>query len=233
MNPLVESLLSLFFPPLCVHCQDLTSALKTKLCPTCLEQMSLLEVEGRCRRCFAETENGACQKCRKRGSPFRRMAAAFEYTGPAAALVQQLKFGRRQELAKDLAAWMVVQFMRLEVPLPDIIVPVPQPLARTLTRGFSQSLLLARELGTLLDRPVMDLLKKKSGDFPQTGLTRAQRESLAADAISWKSHCSISDKIVLLVDDVMTTGSTLRLSGRTLEEGFPAALYALTFCITE
>ncbi len=193
----------------------------------------MLPMEGRCRRCFAQKDEGVCQACRKRGSPFKCMAAAFEYAGPAATLVQQLKFGRRRELAKDLAAWMAIQFLRLEVPLPDLIVPVPQPLVRTLMRGYSQSLLLAKELGAILDRPVHDLLKKRSGDFPQTGMTRAQRESLAPDAISWKRHCSISDKVVLLVDDVMTTGSTLRLSGRTLEEGFPAALYALTSCITE
>ena len=233
MNSLIESFLRVFFPPLCVHCQDPTAKLKTKLCTTCLEQMSLLEIEGRCPRCFNEKESGACTRCRQKSSPFRRMIAAFEYAGPAASLVQQLKFGGRQELAKDLAAWMVIQFLKLEVPLPDLIVPVPQPLARTFTRGYSQSLLLAKEIGLLLDRPVGDLLKKKSGDFPQTGLLREQRENLAAGAISWKSHCSISDKVVLLVDDVMTTGSTLRHSARTLEEGFPAALYALTFCMTE
>lgn len=158
------------------------------------------------------------------------MSSAFEYAGPAATLVQQFKFGKKQELARDLASWMLIQFLRLEVPLPDLIVPVPQPFMRTWTRGYNQSLLLAQEISRLLDRPCADLLKKRSGDFPQTGQSRKQRESLPSDAISWKKRRSISDETILLIDDVMTTGATLRHCAAALQEGYPAALYALTFC---
>lgn len=192
--------------------------------------MTLIELEGRCPRCFAEKEEGICLRCRKRGSPFKRMVSAFEYEGPAATLVQQLKFGKREELAKDFASWMLVQFLRLDVPLPDLIIPVPQPFLRTWMRGYNQSLLIAQEVARLLERPCLNLLKKRSGDFPQTGLSKEQRENLSRDAITWKKRYPISDKTILLIDDVMTTGSTLQRSAEVLQEGYPAALYALTFC---
>ncbi len=169
----------------------------------------------------------------KRGSPFKWVASAFEFTGVAASLIHQLKFVGRRELAKDLASWMVIQFVRQNIPLPDLIVPVPQSFARKLSRGYNQSFLIAQEIGELLERPVKDLLKRKSGEFPQRALSKTAREISLSHSFSWKSPCDISDKTVLLVDDVMTTGSTLYQCGRVLQEGFPAALYALTFCSAE
>ncbi len=224
-------MLNLVFPGVCIHCDTPLGSPLEKLCAVCLEQMTLIELRGRCKRCFAEVEEGRCARCAERGMPFKRVVSAFEYQGPAAALVRELKFGGREELAKDLASWMVVQFLRLDLPMPDLIVPVPQPWVRRVVRGYNQSLLIAREVAALLDRPVQELLHKRSGDFPQTALSKMDREKLASSAIGWKKRGEISDKAVLLVDDVMTTGATLRACGEVLQEGFPAALYAVTFCI--
>jgi competence protein ComFC len=162
-----------------------------------------------------------------------RVGSAFEYAGPAASLILQMKFGKKPELAKDIAAWMVVQFFRLELPLPDLIVPVPQSFFRRMTRGYNQSELIAQEIGKLLERPVENILKRSIGDFPQTGKSREERENLLEDSFSLKKRFGISDKIILVIDDVMTTGSTLTQCARVLEEGFPAALFALTCCTAE
>jgi len=226
-----KAVLNVVFPTSCLHCEEVLASPRERLCAHCLEQMTLVEPEGRCRRCFAEMDEGRCARCIERGSPFKRVVAAFEYDGPAASLMRALKFGKREELAKDLASWMVVQFLRLDLPLPDLIVPVPQSWVRRLARGYSQSLLIAKEVGALLERPVEELLRKRIGDFPQTGLSKKAREKLSSNAFQWKRGGQISDKSVLLVDDVMTTGATLRACARVLEEGFPSALYALTFCV--
>ena len=163
--------------------------------------------------------------------PFRRLIAAFEYQGPAAQLLRSFKHGQRAEFAKDLAAFMAVQFLKLDLPLPDLIVPVPQSLTHKISRGFNQSLLLALELGKILERPVYDILKRRAGDFSQTGLKREQREAMSEGAFAWKKKRDIADKTVLVVDDVMTTGTTLAHVGHLLEEGYPVCLYAITCCI--
>jgi competence protein ComFC len=160
-----------------------------------------------------------------------RSAAAFDYFGPAATLVQQLKFARRVFLAKEIAAFLVIQLFRLGWPLPDLLVPVPQSWIRRLSRGFNQSQLIAQEMGALLNRPSVDLLKRRSGDFAQVGLDRQQREALSAQAFSWKRAFDLSDQTVLLIDDVMTTGRTLGCSAEILQESFPKAIYGLTCCL--
>ena len=231
LNPrwLIDPLLQIIFPPICLHCREATE-LGKHLCKACSEHLSLLSLEGRCKRCLAQ-ETGRCERCIDKKMPFRRLIAAFEYQGPAAVLLRAFKHSKRTEFAKDLAAFMAVQFIKADLPLPDLIVPVPQSLAHKVSRGFNQSYLLALELGKLLERPVYDVLKRRGGDFSQTGLTREQREAMSESAFAWKDQRGIADKTVLVVDDVMTTGTTLAHVGHVLEEGYPACLYAITCCV--
>jgi ComF family protein len=156
--------------------------------------------------------------------------SAFEYFGPAASLVQALKYGNQPYLAKDAAAFLAYQYLRLDLPIPDLIVPVPISFTRYLMRGYNQSFLLAQEMGKLLNRPATNLFKRYSGDLPQASLNRAQREALAQSSFCWKKRMDIKEKVVLLIDDVRTTGTTLQHLGNLLREGYPAALYGMTLC---
>jgi competence protein ComFC len=166
-------------------------------------------------------------RCREKSYPFKRAAAVFEFFGPAASLIEKLKRDHRPYLAKDLAAFMSVQFFRLGWPLPDLLVPVPQTALHTLKRGYNSSELLARELGTLLECPYENLIKRKGGAFPQTGQKRIQRERLSSEFFSWKKRSAIADKTILLIDDTMGTGTTLSHVSALLQEGCPQAIYAL------
>jgi ComF family protein len=226
-----KALVDLVYPPLCLHCEEKTGGL---LCATCSELLTLLSSEGRCRGCFTLLEEkNKCPQCDQKVACFKR-AAALDYFGPAATLVQRLKFANRPHLAKDLAAFMVVQLFRLGWPTPDLLIPVPQPFTRFLVRGYNQSELLAKEMGQLLNREVKNLLKRRSGDFPQMGQERSQREKLSQAAFFWKKKNSceqVVGKTVLLIDDVMTTGTTLRQTASLLQEAGPAALYALAACL--
>lgn len=126
---------------------------------------------------------------------------------------------------------MVLQFVQLDLPLPDLIVPVPQSFTRTLMRGYNPCLLLAKEIGKQLDRPVLQPLRRLSGDLPQAALSREQRKTLNRGSFVWKQGMDINEKVVLLIDDVRTTGMTLNHSGELLLEGYPEELYAMTLCM--
>jgi competence protein ComFC len=202
------------------------------LCEVCRGLLSLLEPLQRCVYCFCCLDGGyVCHKCREQVSPFKRVAATFDYQGPSASLIQLLKFSNAPYLAKHLAAFMVVQWTRLSWPLPDFIVPVPLSLMHFFKRGYNQSKLLAEEMGQLMGRPVLDVLKRSSESFSQMGQDRQQREQLSRECFSWKKYQPLEGKVLLLVDDVMTTGTTLRHSGSLLEEAFPKSIYALTTCL--
>jgi ComF family protein len=126
----------------------------------------------------------------------------------------------------------VAQFFRLDWPIPDVIVPVPISLTRWLDRGYNQSALIAKEMSTLLEVPALDVLKRRSGDYSQAGLSYAQRKTLSSNSFLLKKSLSIQEKTVLLIDDVYTTGTTLACSAEALCAGFPEHIYGLTLCKT-
>lgn len=235
MHTLAKSFLDLFYPPLCLHCGESVEENLHHLCKSCLHLLELIDPLERCPICFSPQEariKAICKSCQQTPHPLRQCASVFEYLGPAASLVKKMKYSNQPYLAKGLAGYLAAQFLRLEWPLPDIIVPVPISFTHWVDRGYNQSLLLAHELSLILEVPMKEALTRRSGDYSQAGLTRAQREQLKADCFQLKQRepLALSDKNLLLVDDVMTTGTTLRHCAQVLMEGFPTSVSALTVC---
>lgn len=230
---LKDSLWHLLYPSTCLHCLELISPGEVVLCPTCATFLELINPQERCPYCFEVKKSfhsHACQFCQKNLSLFYRMGAAFDYIGPAATLVKKLKYANQPHLAKGLAAFLVAQLEQLAWPLPDALVPVPISFSRWFSRGYNQSTLIAQEMSKLLQIPVWHVLKRKSGDFSQAGLTLNQRSILTSHSFHLKKKSLIKNKTLLLIDDVMTSGKTLQSCAECLMEGMPAVLYALTCC---
>jgi predicted amidophosphoribosyltransferase len=209
-HPLKDSFLNLIYPPLCLHCGDSLAKEERQFCTPCLQNLALIEPSERCPLCFCERP---CMRCRNHPLGLERLAAACEREGPAATLLNLLKRGDSPYLAKGAAALMAAQFLRLEWPLPDLLVPIPLSFLRWWAHGYNPSELLAHSLSEILDRPVASLLKKR-------------------DDYSLKSESEISGKILLLIDLEETS---LRSCAEALSEGEPKAIYGLicfksTFC---
>jgi ComF family protein len=226
---LCNAWLEFLLPQSCLHC-EMPKDPDVFLCDTCLELLHLVEAEERCQKCFLPSKLNICLGCSKKTTLWHSAAAAFEYEGPAATLVKKLKYGGYKHLAKGIAAFMVGQLLRLEWPLPDVIVPVPMPLARRVMRGYNQSALIAQEIAAMLNRSFLNALRKKSGDFSRAGLNYRQRQTFSSSAFDFRDNLSIEDCYVLLVDDVFTTGSTLHFCAEALLKGHPKDVYALTLC---
>jgi ComF family protein len=166
-------------------------------------------------------------------SSFYRTGAAFAYEGPAASLAKGLKYRNQPYLAKGMAAYLVIQWGRLQWPLPDAIIPIPLSFSRWIERGYNQSQLLAHEMGELLQCPVVSPLKKKSGTFTQAALPLEHRKLLTAQQFTCtSSSLPLENKTLLLLDDVATTGATLHACAEVLQQKGANKLYALTFCRT-
>lgn len=228
----LKSLIHFAYPPLCLHCGDGLINPEPVFCESCAASLEMIHHKERCLYCFTLVENtdsSICSKCRQSPSFINRAAAVFDYVGPAATLVSRLKYSDMPYLAKGMGAYLAAQFMQLEWPMPDVIVPAPIMLTHLLTRGYNQSELIAQALAELLGCPVQNALSRRSGDYSQAGLSRSQRLELG-QSIYLKEHQFLHDKCILLVDDVLTTGSTIRRSAQALLEGYPKSIYALTFC---
>lgn len=115
----------------------------------------------------------------------------------------------------------------------DTIVPVPLHPTRLRSREFNQSLLLADQLSRHLARPVSTTqLIRASATAPQTTLTRQERLRNLRNAFDVHRPQNLSEKRILLVDDVFTTGTTLNECAKTLRDAGTGPVFALTLART-
>ena len=181
------------------------------LCELCLEEFTLIEREGRCRKCFSELQNrsGTCKGCRKISHPFYLFAACFDRMGPAQTLLNAFLSGRREYLAKDFAAYIALQLGRLSWEMPDQIVTVPE----LFQKGHQ---LVGKELSSILNCPYSPILKREISESPVFFL---------------KKKCNIINKSVLLLQIAPGERELMRTAGWALDEGSPQTLYGMTLCI--
>ena len=158
-----------------------------------------------------------CARCRRSRPVVARALAAGAYDGALRAIVHALKYEGRRSLAGPLAALMRD---RCGVVLAgaDCLVPVPLHPSRRRARGFNQALDLVRRLSAG-GPPVCDALRRVRATPTQTGLPAAQRHRNVRGAFAPRAGTPpLRDAIVVLVDDVSTTGATLEACASVLIE---------------
>ena len=158
----------------------------------------------------------ACGECLERPPPFATAFAPFEYAAPLDQLVMRLKFGRNLAAGRVLSQLMLDALRAEPPPRPDALVPVPLHAARLRERGYNQALELARPLARALGIPLrIDLLERQRATAAQTDLDAAARRRNVRGAFGVAATAAVPAHIAL-VDDVMTTGTTLRECAKTL-----------------
>lgn len=210
-----RSFLDLLYPPVCLHCKEIIEACQERLfCSECLQLLTLIEPDERCPYCFAEREMAklsACLGCRRNPPKLDGIASACDNMGPARTLLNSIKSGDRPYLANGAGALMAAQFVRLQRPFPDLIVPIPVSFWGAFELGYNPNHLLAQSVGSILDRPVENLLSIKAGEY------------------RLKKTAFVTDKTVLLIHDTMSSKSPLDECAEILLCAGPRALYGLTF----
>lgn len=226
-------ILDTIFPPICVHCDEKAKSSKFALCSTCFASLEMIHPKERCPKCFSEKEDTSyfCKKCRDYPLGLEGVAAVFESIGAFKSLFKEWKMCHRPNLAQGLAAFMALQLTELSWPSFDLIIPIPQTLLRKVSLGFNPSFLLAKELGKLLSIPVYSCLKKKIGYPLQTRLSWEERQKLSPFVFEYRRGVDITCKTILIVDDLIGTGATLKTAALHLKEGSPKALYGIGLCI--
>jgi competence protein ComFC len=223
---MISKFFNFIYPPLCLHCQEIVVEHQRLFCQGCAGFFELIDPMTRCLYCFCENgKRDACVECWRKKRWGVKIASALDYLGAVGTLVKHLKYGRMPYLAQTAAALMLTQWMRLNWQKPDVIVPVPR---RHWFQGMNHAHLIAKALANSLETSCQPLVKRQTGDFSQARLGKTQRENLPEESFYLKKGVVLDEKVVLLIDDVVTTGTTLQRSAAALMDGFPAQIFALS-----
>jgi len=191
------------------------------LCQDC--STALPRIASPCPRCAMPSPGGMtspgalCGQCLREPPHFDATRAALDYSFPVDGLIQQLKYGARLPLAA-LFGDLMADGMRQggTGPAADLIVPLPLHPARLRERGFNQAGEIARRLSSLTAIPLrMDGIRRTVDTPPQAGLHIKQRRANIRGAFACDTP--LAGLNVAVVDDVMTTGSTLDEFAKTLK----------------
>lgn len=205
-------------PPRCGGCAAIISE-PHSFCADCWSRLDFLG-NGGCSACglpLEATDTDRCAACLARPPRIARTRAAVAYDDLSRGLAIRLKYGRKIALARTMA-----RFMTPLLP-PDadaaLLVPVPLHRGRIWQRGFNQSVLLAREIGRMRGlRTDPWLLRRVRSTPPLKGLSAAQRKKVVAGAFSVAKGLDLHGQRIILIDDVLTTGSTAEACARTLQK---------------
>lgn len=225
----------IFFPSFCELCSSLLEFPEERLiCRSCWEDIRPC-YSSYCLCCGSFFEGSVephlCINCLERRPPFSYHRSCGKYRGKLKDLILLYKYRRFQILGKDLAhfgyrALGGEEKLWWEV---DAIIPIPLHPKREKQRGFNQAQVIAKELARLKGVELMEgRLVKIRNVPPQTFLEVGEREKNVSGAFSVKKGEEIKSKVLLLVDDVYTTGSTIRECSSVLRDAGAKEVRALT-----
>ena len=225
----VSKTLNALFPQFCNCCAAPLQAL-TVLCQTCKNQLP--RVRFSCRRCGQALGIGTdtCGACLTEPCPQQRTIAPYWFEGTIADTLKAYKYGLKPQLARPLAD-ILLEELEESFSFGDEqaftgIVPIPSERKKLQYRGFNPAALLAKHVGSALHIPVhYSALYKKANSPSQVGSSRAVRLRQASGQFR-ANHSIIENMIrfrhnpskpkILLIDDVLTTGATLRSASKAL-----------------
>ncbi|WP_366938471.1 ComF family protein [uncultured Bartonella sp.] len=229
-----EHVMNFLFPPTCPGCGVFVEKTGT-ICPECWKQLHFITkpycpVMGT-PFTYDQGEGFLSGEAIQSPPPFTRARSVVAHFGLARSLVTRLKYGDRTELAPFMAEWMTIAGKEL-IESADIIVPIPLHYRRFLKRTYNQATELSRNIARSTGKPLQPfVLKRQKNTRQQVGLLKKarQRNMIGAFIVPEKEKAKIKDKRVLLVDDVFTTGATVRSATKALLRGGAKSVDVLTF----
>ena len=224
MGGVLTAAVEALFPGLCPHCEQPLPGGSRGLCGACWAYL-VPRVGCACPRCGVPTGDSTevCLDCLRSAPPQRSTLVWGEHDGVLRTAVLSLKHHGRDDLARPLgfrlaaavapASWMSSI---------DVVCSVPSHPLRRFRRPWAAAELLASSVGRRLDKPVVKLLRRR-GLHRQTGHSRARRLELPRRSFS--SSRRARGLTILLIDDVTTTGSTIRRASEALVHTGAEAVY--------
>lgn len=205
----------------CIFCnEELDENSHNDTCVDCLSKLPF--IKSPCPRCGGErneNNDGVCLNCKTNNFDFSIARSVFVYTDDIVKVIHKYKYNYLKCLSEPLSGFMSDYFATSDLSA-DFITAVPLHENRLKERGFNQSELLARALGTKFNIKYLDLCVKIVDNSRQASLGFAERKANVKGAYKIKGEYkkTIKDKTIMIVDDVYTTGATTSEIARVIKD---------------
>ncbi|NMA92696.1 MAG: ComF family protein [Firmicutes bacterium] len=208
-----EAFLRLFYPPRCLICRAILPATALPGPPCCPRCRAKVPMAGPyCPRC-GSFHPGA-KDCCPGNSPLRSLFALSFYRGEFRKMLHRLKYRGGRHLARPLGEWLGMALLEVGW-TPDLVTYIPLHPRKLTRRGYNQAELVARRVAVLLKVPLVPALKKVKDNPSQTGLSRRERHRNVAGTFASLEVIPPGNSL-LLVDDIYTTGATMKEAAAVL-----------------
>jgi ComF family protein len=187
-------------------------------------RLPFIPIDGCCRKCGCDVYRldgeVLCEDCREHKPDFDRAVSAVRFEADARKMLHGFKFKRHLWLKDDFADWLEgCARARLKVEEVDLVIPVPLWIWRRINRGYNQCNYLAQALAQRIGKKSSNSVLKRIGSpIPQSSLSQEERRLKVKGTFVVAKPKVVVDKTVLVVDDVMTTGSTFSECSKVLKD---------------
>jgi len=239
ISELADALSDVLFPPTCNFCEsDADVDADSFLCGSCQKQVREI-IPPFCNTCglpfhgLTGSSAGYCGRCLAHPPAYETARCAVAYEGVLRDSLVRFKYYGALHLSRTLSDILIRAFHRYFDPTHyDLIIPIPIHRKRLAVRGFNQALLLAERLSSHTGIPLDRTTFGKTRDTPpQVGLSRHERVKNIRGSFAVSNPARIRDRRILLVDDVITTGSTIAEAAVTLRRGKASSVSALVLAL--
>ncbi|MGM0397016.1 MAG: ComF family protein [Bacillota bacterium] len=201
----------------CYICREESRRLQNSLCPECMERVEIIHQE-------FNLDSPHIKTCH----------SSLFYNNFIRDCIHRFKFEDKSYLYRPFSSFMLQTIKLNNIDDIDLIIPVPVHWRKEALRGYNQSYLLAKPVAMTLEKPLLkDCLVKARWTREQNTLSAHERRKNLVDSFKVKKRERILGKRILLIDDIFTTGSTLKVCSQALIEAGAGEVVALTLTSTK
>jgi len=236
LNNWILNITKCIYPPTCIVCSAFINNYN-QICKDCIASFEFPK-GFLCSNCCNNLDannykpefGNTCIFCANNPPYFSKLACALSYNNAAAKLISTFKYKDKQELAKLFAELLTYSYIGSNFNEVDIIVPMPISYLKLLNRKYNQVALITKHLSKSIRVPYnADILYKRKHTKAQASLDLTKRLTNVKGSFALRSKKSalIKNKTILLIDDIVTTGSTINEASKMLKNAGAKRVYVL------
>lgn len=233
IQPLIDAVLDFIYPRVCVCCNHELESDESFICQSCEDSLTYIQTPI-CHTCGSPVFREGiekCDNCLRKQIYYDQVRSELDYNDELVRqMIHAFKFEYMNSMVNGLSKYLVLAFEQYySHEKIDLILSVPLHKSRLRQREFNQAHLLAKHFADDVHIPLCDdLVVRNRSTQPQSQLKPNERMKNVKDAFSIRKPDEVNGKTILIIDDIVTTGSTVNEMSKVLRESGAKRIFALS-----